>query len=236
MARSAPYPASAIAKPLLEASSKRSALSLLSALLLMVSAASSWAQSRDLPKTFASTDGVFSFRYSRQLIQCQQKKQASGDGYYWIPAENCAAYHPVCDGKTGEDNTAITCIAYPRNRFTNTSAFEAATFSVEIVNQIATAQGCLAGPADQMFSARPAVRIHGVSFAVFEFGEGGMNQSVSGEVYRTFHRGRCYQLGINVAMANPGVFDPPARELTKGDRREVKSQLEQARDSFRFIK
>jgi len=179
---------------------------------------------------------VFSFRYSSQLIQCQQKKQGSGDGYYWIPAENCAAYHPVCDGETGEDNTAFACIAYPRNRFTNTSAFEAATFSVEIVNQIVTAQACLAGPADEIFSARPPVRIHGVPFSVFEFGEGAMNQSVSGEVYRTFHRGKCYQLGINVAMANPGVFDPPARELTKRDWREVKGQLEQARDSFRFIK
>ena len=204
-------------------------------LLLMTCATTSWAQSRqDSLKTFTSPDGAFAFRYSRQLIHCQHKEQGPGDGY-WIPAENCVAYHPVCDGVVGQDNTAIACFAYPRNRFTDTSAFEAATFSVEIVNRLVTEKDCLSGPADQMFLRRPPVEIHGVSFVVFKFGEAGMNQSVGGELYRTFHREKCYQMGINVAMANAQTFDPPARDLTKADRREVNRQLERARDSFRFL-
>ncbi len=202
-------------------------------LLLTTYATTSWAQSsQESLKTFTAPDGAFSLRYSSQLIVCQQKPAGSGS---WSPAENCAAYHPVCDGEASEDSTAIACFAYPRNQFTNTGAFEAATFSVEILNANVTAKACLAGPADQIFQRRPPLKINGVTFSAFEFGEGGMNQSVGGTLYRTFHRGKCYQLGINVAMASAGVFDPPERELSKSDLHEVNGELERVRDSFRFL-
>jgi hypothetical protein len=197
-----------------------------------------WAQHpTDSLKTFTAPDGAFSLRYSSQLIQCQQKQQGTGDGYFWIPSENCAAYHPVCDGETGEDYTAIACFAYPRNKFTNTDAFEAATFSVEIIDHVANEKDCLAGPPDGSFQPSDrAVTIHGVRFTVFEFGDAGMNQSVGGKMYRTFHQGKCYQLGVNVATASAQTFDPPARELTKEDWHEVQGRLEQVRDSFQFLK
>lgn len=207
-------------------------LGLIFGLLLIAGAAKSWAQPSGRLETFTAPDGTFSFRYPGLLIQCQQKVP----GYYWTPAENCAAYHAVCDGEASEDSTAIACFAYPRNKFTNTGAFEAATFSVEIVNQAVTEKDCLSGPADRIFIPRPHLTIHGVSFAVFEFGEGGMNQSVGGHMYRVFHGGKCYQMGINVAGASAHVFDPPERELTKADWAEVNRRLEQARDSFRFLK
>jgi hypothetical protein len=63
-----------------------------------------------------------------------------------------------------------------------------------------------------------------------------MNQSTVGDVYRTFHKGKCYQLGVNVATANVDTDDPPQRELTDADLREVNGTLEQARKSFRFLK
>jgi hypothetical protein len=205
---------------------------------LAASSIASWAQHpTDSSKTFTAPDGAFSLRYSSQLIQCQQKPQGDGEGYSWIPAENCAAYHAVCDGETGQDYTAIACFAYPRNKFTNTESFEAATFSVEIIDHIANEKDCLAGPPDEILQRRDKVAtIHGVPFAVFEFGEAGMSQAVGGEMYRTFHRGKCYQLGVNVATANAQAYDPPAREFTKDDRREVQGRLEQVRDSFQFLK
>jgi hypothetical protein len=208
-------------------------------LFLVVCAATLWAQRPTHPlKKFTAPDGAFTFRYSGQLIRCELKKQGTGDGYYWDdPGEMCAAYHPVCDGSVYQDHTPIVCLAYPRNKFTNTAAFEAATFSIEVMNNAATEKDCLAMPFDQALGARQSTTtIHGVSFAVFEFGEGGMNQSVSGHVYRTFHVGKCYQLGINVATAQAQVFDPPARDLTKSDWHEVNGRLEQARDSFQFVK
>ena len=91
-------------------------------------------------------------------------------------------------------------------------------------------------PPDEIFRRQKDVTIHGVSFAVFEFGEAGMSQGVSGDVYRTFHRGKCYQLGINLATANAQTFDPPATEFTKDDWREVQGKLKRALNSFRFLK
>lgn len=184
-------------------------------------------------KTFVSPDHNFQFNYSDILMVCQ--KQGAGENSTWVPAKNCAAYHPVCDAETPESYNAIACLAYPKNKFTDTDAFEAATFSVEILSG-STAESCRAKPADGLFEARDPILIHGVSFAAFEFGEGGMNQAVSGTMYRTFHAGKCYQLGINVATANADVFDPPAREMSKSDWNEVNGRLEQARDSFEFLK
>ncbi|MGP0020057.1 MAG: hypothetical protein ACLPHP_15910 [Candidatus Sulfotelmatobacter sp.] len=232
MADSIPYRIPRIGHFPFGAASALKLLRLVSALHLIAGAAKSQAQDSGPLQTFTAPDGTFSFRYPSLLIHCQQKAQ----GYSWTPAETCAAYHPVCDEEASQESTAIACFAYPRNKFTNTGAFEAATFSVEIVNQAVTEKDCLSGPADQIFIPRPHLTIHGVSFAVFEFGEGGMNQSVGGHMYRTFHRGTCYQMGINVATASAQVFDPPERELTKADWAEVNGRLQQARDSFRFLK
>lgn len=103
---------------------------LLSVVFFVASSSPSWAQHpAETLKIFTAPDGAFSLRYSSELIQCQQKKQADG-GYTWIPTENCAAYFPVCDDEVAQESTAIACFAYPRNKFTNSKVFEAATFSV----------------------------------------------------------------------------------------------------------
>jgi len=189
----------------------------------------SWAQSDT--KVFTDPDGAFSFRYPNRLIRCKKNPQGN---YVWDPPENCSAYHPTCDELADPGQTSIACFAYPRNKFTDTPAFEAATFSVEVVHGCTTAKSCLAGPAEA--DKGGTTRIHGVSFAVFGVGEGGMSQEVDGDVYRTFHKGKCYQLGINVETADVATFDPPARALTDADRHEVTGTLEQARKSFRFLK
>lgn len=210
---------------------------LLSFVFFVASSSRSWGQHpADSVKTFPAPDGSFSFRYSIQLIQCQQKKQDVGDGYLWVPTENCAAYFPVCDGEVAQESTAISCFAYPRNKFTNSDAFEAATFSVETMDRITTEKDCLSGPPDQIFVGQSRVKIQGAAFAAFEFGEAGMSQGVDRHIYRAFHSRKCYQLGINEATASAQTFDPPARELTKDDWRQVEGRLEQARDSFQFLK
>jgi hypothetical protein len=188
-------------------------------------------------KTFTAPDGAFSFRYSNELIHCEQKRQGFGEDYYWTP-DICTAYHPTCDGLAnpgGHGQTSIACFAYPKNRFTDTQAFEAATFSVEVVDEHSTAKSCLAGPVWEGLDVdkHGTTRINGVSFARFELGEGGMNQGVDVKLYRTFHNGKCYQLGIDEANAAAVVFDPPAKEA---DWDEVERTFEQTRKSFRFLK
>ncbi len=204
----------------------------LAVVFIVVSALSPLAQKgKDSLQTFTAPDGTFSFRYSRELIDCQPKGQEAQG-----PPKNCAAYFPVCGGET-YDLTRIACFAYPRNKWSETGAFEAATFSVGVVGKIATEKDCLAVPSDHDFHAKGAATSkYGVSFSVFEAGEGAMNQSGSWRVYRAFHGGKCYQLDFDSAMANPQVFDPPANQLSSEGWNDINRKLEEPRMSFRFLK
>lgn len=105
-------------------------------------------KAQNCTKTFNDPDGAFSF-HADSLIHCEQRKQGDDEGYYWSP-ENCSASHPVCDDLLGTQGpqTSIACFAYPRNSFTNTPAFEAATFSVEIVDHKATERSYLTADPD----------------------------------------------------------------------------------------
>lgn len=186
-------------------------------------------------KKFISADGAVEFRYSEDLVHCE--RQGANEGYSWLPVENCAAYFPLCDSSISQNQTSIACFAYPRNRFTDTRAFEGATFSVEIIDAATRQNDCLSMSAEEGFIGQRGTRtIHGVSFTTAELSDAGMSQRIHGHVYRTFHGGKCYQLGINVVTADSQTFDPPVRDLSKSDWREIYGPLEQARDSFRFLK
>jgi hypothetical protein len=210
---------------------------------LLALSITAWAQGSQIPaekqpsgelKTFIDPDRTFQFNYSNALILCEQKPNGSEAGFYWAPAESCMAYHPVCDGLTPERYKALACLGFLRDEYTRTPAFEAATFSVEIVQEAATAKSCLAKPEYDTFTVREPIRIGGISFTVFDFAEAEMSQNVSGTLYRAFHRGKCYQFGIDVAQS--GANDPPFSVMTKQESDRVNHVLEQARDSFRFLR
>jgi hypothetical protein len=191
-----------------------------------------WAQSDT--KLFTDPEGAFSFHYSTKLVRCEK---SSHGNYVWDPPQNCAAYIPTCDDLVGMRyrQTSKACFAYPRNKFTDTPAFEAATFSVEIIDHNVTRKTCWTGDADEDKSG--TTMIDHVSFVVFELRQGAMNQFMEVHVYRTFRNGQCYQLGINVATANATVFEPPpVRTLSEAAWHEVNRTLEQALNSFRFLK
>jgi hypothetical protein len=185
-------------------------------------------------KTFTSPDGSFQFSYPNSLVVCERKQNESDAPFYWVPTENCMAYHPVCDGVTPQKYKVLTCLAFRRDESTKTPAFEAGTFSIEIVEEAATAKSCLAKPEYDTFTLRAPIQVKGISFTVFEFAEAGMSQNVSGALYRAFHSGKCYQLGIDVAQSSAN--DPPFDRMTKQELDRVNHALEQARDSFRFFK
>jgi hypothetical protein len=193
-----------------------------------------WAQSET--KKFTAPDRSLSFNYWEDLIDCEHKKQrVGGRGYYW-PNE-CGAYHPVCDSLTDEEHqTSIACFAYPRNEFTNTKAFEAATFSVETLGSRTSERKCLAEDPGNGEEITGTTTINGISFTKFEFGDAGSSQYTSVVAYRTFHKGKCYQLGVDFAIAAAWAFDPPERELSDKDKREINGRLNQALKSFRFLK
>lgn len=178
-------------------------------------------------KTFTSPDGTFQFTYPDILIRCELRSQGN-DSYAWIQPE-CAAYHPVC-GEYPKPNEPVACVAYPRNRYTDTEAFEAAAFSVSEAK--VSEKECLS---DEIRQGK-IVEMQGVKYYVFEESDAGMNQAGHSKSYVTFRNGNCYTITTAVATATAEVFDPPARKLSKQDWDEVYGKLNQARDSFRFLK
>jgi hypothetical protein len=161
------------------------------ALSLVASATTLGAQGPAHPlRMYTAPDRAFAFRYSGELINCEQDPD---------PTHNCSAYHPVCGVipgfGIGQDQTSVVCLAYPRNKHTSTPTFEAATFSIEVSNPGAKDKDCSATPAQEAYLKRRGTRtIRGVVFAAYSFVQAGTNQRVNGVVYRTFHKGKCYQL------------------------------------------
>jgi hypothetical protein len=79
--------------------------------------------------------------------------------------------------------------------------------------------------------------INGVSFVVFNGGENNwLGGSQSGPIFRVFHDGRCFELGLQSAMEHGGYDAEVLKRFTKQDDDEVKGRLKQALDSFRFTK
>jgi hypothetical protein len=179
-------------------------------------------------KTFTSPDGTFQFAYPDLLIRCELRPQNGGEEYFWVQPE-CNSYHPACGDQPTPDEPVI-CIAYPRNQHTQSPAFEAAVVSVSETN--VDEKQCIG----ELVGKSKTRQIGGVRFYFVEETDGGMNQARNSKGYVTFHNGKCYGIGITVATANAGTFDPPAKELTKLDWAEVYARLEQTRDSFRFLR
>lgn len=187
-------------------------------------------------KTFTAPNGAFSFNYWEGLIHCERKNQGVGDWYR--VDEMCGSYQGVCDDLIGSEELqiSIACFAYPRNQFTNTQAFEAATFSIETLDDRKTEKTCLVTEPVEGDEKTGTIRINGSVFTFSDFGAGGGNSGTVGRVYRTFHGGKCYQLGINEGTAQSQVFDPPASPLSDSDEKEINGRLEQALKSFKFLK
>lgn len=180
-------------------------------------------------KALISPDGTFRLSYPDTLVRCLVQPQKNS----WSP-QICLSYFPVCEPV--DDQFTLACLAYPRNKYTDTKAFGAAAFSVGEINA-ASEKDCFSGTEDvQPDDAQYPVAIRGVMFRVFKISSTGMNKHFDGTLYRTFHGTRCYQLGIAVATTNAQVFDPPAKELSKDGLAEINRRLEQARDSFEFLK
>jgi len=176
-------------------------------------------------KTYTSPDGTFQFTYPALLIRCELQPENNGDSYGWVQPE-CNSYHPVC-GDNPTPREPLVCIAYPSNQHTHDDNFEAAVFSASETEM--SEKDCLS---DEVRKGK-TVKIGRVKFYFVEETDGGMNQARHSKGYVSFHNGKCYAIGTTVATAS--VVNEP-RNPAKRDWAEIYGKLEQARDSFRFLK
>jgi hypothetical protein len=181
-------------------------------------------------KTFTSPDGAFRFRYPSDFPLCTAGAIKPCDH----------AYNPLCD----ED--ALVCVSYPPNSFQGTGFEDAGLQIKEIRVEEASppwdADECVtpasrggSGYTDFLISAkRPIERIDGVTFIHGETAEAGLGSSTGIDVYRAFHRGKCYELDISETETHnyaPGEVE----EFTAADDKKVQSLLSGILHSFQFI-
>jgi hypothetical protein len=176
-------------------------------------------------KTFTSPDGSFQFSYPDTLIRCELHPQPQGTGYEWMQPE-CMAYLSVCGDDNPTSDDPLVCIAYPSKESNLSSRLEAAAISFSLYAE--SEKDCFQG-------TKKIVEIHGVKFHAGEEGDGGMGHARDSRSYMTFHNGKCYAIAIT-DVTFTGEIDPPQPQLTKRDWAEIYQPLEQARDSFRFLK
>ncbi len=75
-----------------------------------------------------------------------------------------------------------------------------------------------------------------VTLSEFEVGDNWAGGGQSGPVYRTFHNGVCYELGIQEVISR-AAYDPERdKPLAHEDRAEVQKPLAQVLNSFVFLK
>ncbi len=209
-------------------------MKVLTAICVSVLAATAWAQSAvsDSSKptliTFTSRDGTFRITYPDLLVRCERVLQKDGLSNYWEPP-GCSAYIPPCSNADADDQPVL-CLAYPPKRFVHNPTFDAAVLTIWEIAQ--SEKQCLA-VADHPLES---INIQGVKFKGGESADAAMNRTRSSKSYTTYRNGKCYGLSITTIMTSGATFDPPATELTKDDWEEVARPLEQARDSFEFLK
>jgi hypothetical protein len=85
--------------------------------------------------------------------------------------------------------------------------------------------------------ATESTTIDGIPLRLFHISDAWASGSQGGDIYRTFHAKKCYELGVNQAWASTGGLDAGTfQEFTKEDERMVRLRLKEALNSFRFLK
>src|SRR5437763_869996 len=167
--------------------------------------------SADKNVSFTTPDKAFGFSYPSTFQLCTRGK-----------IEPCIqSYIPVCD------KDALVCVLYPAKHFRDTS-FGAASFEVreifrkeeEMTPDVCVTpyprkeNGRISETPDFLVSAEhPVEVIGGVQFLHGVSGGVASSNSIGTDLYRAFHRKRCFELEVNQTGVDPNVYDPPIKTL-----------------------
>lgn len=128
---------------------------------------------------------------------------------------------------------AQVCVSYRDARLRRTN-FGAAAFSVSVLPTGTTEAACKTSP-ESNFPPQPDVKIGSVAFQHFTTEDAAMSHSLTSQLYRSFHAGRCYELQASIMKTSFGVYPPGTkREFTTTAEQRVKQALDRIALSFRF--
>ena len=183
-------------------------------------------------KTYKSADGAFRFKYSSILVDCSPLLTT---GKAESPVMNaCMSQGLICNDGGGDAET-LACFAYPKDKLQDNSWLVAATFFVAEAAKLKTEKGCLQKSPNWMVTGTRTATISGVHFTVFEIGDNWLGGGQWGPIYRTFHRGKCYELGLQTAMSRGGDDEEITKKSTKQDTQDIDTKLKAALHSFEFV-
>lgn len=177
-------------------------------------------------RTFTSPDGAFQVNYSGSLVKCESDARGNWKTYI------CLTYVPICNADPS--GGTVLCLAYPRGKTAQGTIFDSAAFSVTEITDADSQSKCLrlSDPPAQYQSVHP-VTINGTEFVTAELGGVASGHVLDGDVYRTFHQGRCYELDIRIVTYDGTGYDPGT--LKGFDLKPVKRSLQQVLASFKFL-
>jgi hypothetical protein len=189
-------------------------------------------QTAQKKSTFTNSEGAFQFVYPTDFQVCQRGK-----------TDPCnQAFIPVCEPD------AFGCVVYPAEGLKDTS-FGSASFQVREIladHEMMTADVCVTPyprkdgdtvsrwPEFLISAQHPVEMIGGVQF-IHGVNGGVATGHWSGiDLYRAFHKKRCFELSVSETGTNPNLSDPSPKTLTPARGKRLDQAMSLILHSFRF--
>jgi hypothetical protein len=178
--------------------------------------------------TFTAPDRAFWFSYPGEFSVCTAGKIAP-----------CLqSFIPVCE------DDALVCVIYPAKRFEGTN-IGAVSFQVREIHRdeammtpdICATPYTVTGSTypDFLVSAEhPVEMIDGFQFLHGVTGDAATSHSLGVDLYRRFHKQRCFELRVSTSATSPAVTDPPMKTLSPAQQKQLDQSMSQILHSFRF--
>jgi|ERR1035441_715624 hypothetical protein len=189
-------------------------------------------QTAQKTSTFTNSDGAFRFVYPADFQVCTRAK-----------IDPCnQSFIPVCEPDS------FVCVVYPAEQFKDKN-FGAASFQVREIlteQEMMTADVCVTPypqkdgdrvsdwPGFLISAEHPVELIGGVQFLHGVRGGAATSHSLSIDLYRVFHKQRCFELSVSQTETGPSVSDPPMKTLTPAQGKRLDQAMSLILHSFRF--
>jgi hypothetical protein len=189
-------------------------------------------------ETFVSPDDVFQLTYSKELVHCERDIRSGEHHTSWSPEDSCMAMFPICDDEGVQGAVTIACFAYPRDEMKADLTFEGAAFFAGEVKGAITEKVCLArAPNWTPGLESKIVKINGIKFMDFSVAGVSGGSGIGGDLYRTFHSGKCYQLGrLYAGMTDRTMNDGTSLEIMERQWKHMDGLFDQIQNSFKFLR
>jgi hypothetical protein len=134
---------------------------------------------------------------------------------------------------------------YPTKRFgdTNIGAVSFQVREIHIEDEMMTPDICATPRPTQdstpypdflVSAEHPVEMIDGFQFLHGVTGDAATSHSLGVDLYRRFHKQRCFELRVSTSATSPAVTDPPIKTLSPAQQKQLDQSMSQILHSFRF--